>query len=476
MSIAGKIASNTLWQIIGKIIGTLASGLALILLTRALSQDQFGYYGTALSLTQFAAVICDLGLYVVCLKEISAHPESEEKIFNSFFGLRLVSAAVILFSSVLIIYFLPYPLVVKQTSLLFAFGFLFASIVQLLTTLFQKRMTMNVVAATEAVGRVAMLVVIYLLLKTNINLPWLAAASVISSGIGMIWLFVVASKQLKISATFDWLVWKNIFKQTWPVTLGILLNLVYFRADSIIMSLTRPASDVAIYTAPYKLLEIIATFPHMFMGLIMPLTSAAWATRDYQRLNRLTQRTSEFFLIITVPLLAASLVCGNKIMSLVAGDNYTISGTILFPLMLATAAIFAGTAFTYLAVTIEKQKAMLPFYGLAAIGAIALYLWLIPTYTYVAAAWITAGVELFITLSALAITKKTAVLKFKLWPLINILLSGLLMAVILIITDRLNVILQLMIAGLIYVAVLFAVKALTLKDFQAIIKLKANNN
>ena len=124
--------------------------------------------------------------------------------FNSFFSLRLLSATVILASSVLIIFFLPYTLVVKQTSLLFAFGFLFASIVQLLTTLFQKRMTMNIVAMAEAVGRVAMVVVIYILLNTNVQLPWLAGASVIASGLGMVWLFVAANKQLKISLTFNW--------------------------------------------------------------------------------------------------------------------------------------------------------------------------------------------------------------------------------------------------------------------------------
>ncbi len=475
MSTATKIASNTIWQILGKIVGTLASGFALILLTRQLSQTEFGYYGTALSLTQFAAVLCDLGLYVVCLREISSQPEKEEKIFNNFLSLRVFSAFVILGLSTLIIFLLPYPLVVKQTSLLFAFGFLFSSIVQLLTTFFQKRLSMELVAIAEAVGKVAMLIIIYLFLKINLALPWLAIASIFASGISMIWLFVKIKHQLKISVTANLIEWKSILKKTWPVTLGVLLNLVYFRADSIILSLVKPAVDVAIYTAPYKLLEIIVTFPHMFMGLIMPLTAIAWVNKDYFKLNILTQKTSEFFLILTMPLLVASLVAGEKIMSLVAGQEYAISGKILFPLMIATMAIFAGTAFTYLAVTIDKQKAMLPYYAFASISAIILYLWLIPIYSYVAAAWITAIIEIFIAVSGYIITKKSAQLNIKIVPLVKIIFSGLIMLTLLSLSQNMNVILQLSFSSLFYLASLVLLKSITINDIKMFLKLKNNN-
>lgn len=475
MSTASKIASNTIWQILGKIIGTLASGLALILLTRQLSQTDFGYYGTALSLTQFAAVLCDLGLYVVCLREISSQPEKEEKIFSNFLSLRIISAFVILGISTFVIFLLPYPAVVKQTSLLFAFGFLFSSIVQLLTTFFQKRLTMELVAVAETIGRIAMLVIIYLLLKINIALPWLAVASIFASGISLIWLFITIKKQLKISLSVNIFEWKQILKKTWPVTLGVLLNLVYFRADSIILSLVKPAIDVAIYTAPYKLLEIIVTFPHMFMGLIMPLTAIAWLNKDFTKLNSLTQKTSEFFLMLTIPLLASSFVVGDKIMTLVAGKEYSISGTILFPLMIATMAIFAGTAFTYLAVTIEKQKAMLPYYAVASVSAILLYIWLIPVYSYIAAAWITAIIEIFIALSGYMITKKTAQLSIKITPLLKIIFSGVIMLVLLYLSQNLNIILQLTLTSLVYLIMLVLFKSITTDDLKMFFKLKNNS-
>lgn len=474
MSSTQIIAQNTVWQIIGKIVSAGASGVSLMLLTRYLSQEHFGFYGTALSLTQFAAIIADLGLYLVCLKEISSNSENEQKIFNHFWGLRLTTSFIIFLLATVIIFFLPYDPLVKQASIFFAGGFIFSSLVQLITALFQKRMTMGVVATSDSVSRLLMLGLIYLLLSNNIQLPWIAATSLIASLVGFVWLFLVANAKQKIFPQYDKIIWKNIIKQTWPITLGVLLNLVYFRADSIIISLTQPASDVAIYTAPYKLLEIIATFPHMFMGLIMPLTTYAWVNNNYLRLNRLIQRTSEFFLIITVPLLAASYISGEKIMALVAGTTYNVSGTILFPLMIATGAIFAGTAFTYLIVTIEKQKTMLPFYGAAAIIALILYGWLIPIYSYTAAAWITAVVEVFIGLSAFVICKKTVGLNLRLQPMLKIISAGLIMVVILLLTNNLNLILQLLISGIAYLLMLFVIKSLTVNDVKSFLKLKSS--
>jgi O-antigen/teichoic acid export membrane protein len=335
-------------------------------------------------------------------------------------------------------------------------------------------MAMGAVALAEAIGRLAMLAIIYLLIHQQVRLPWLASASVIASGISFIWLTIIISNKQKIRPLVNWQVWQSLLKQTWPVSLGVLLNLVYFRADSIIMSLTRPASDVGIYTAPYKLLEIIVTFPHMFMGLIMPLTGAAWVIGQQQRLNHLLQRTSEFFLIITMPMLMASLISGEKIMSLIAGKNYEISGTILFPLMLATVAIFAGTTFTYLIVTIEKQKIMLINYAVAASGALILYFWLIPTYSYIAASWITAGIEVFIALSAYIICQRFGQIKLLVWPLIKIIICGIIMLIALWLFNNFMIIEQLLIGLIIYLLVLFIFGAIKKKDFQAIIKLKSH--
>src|SRR5207244_1517417 len=56
-----------------------------------------------------------------------------------------------------------------------------------------------------------------------------------------------------------------------PLGITLLFNLVYFRADSIILTLTRPTAEVGIYGLAYKVFEIVLVFPTFFMNAVYPL-------------------------------------------------------------------------------------------------------------------------------------------------------------------------------------------------------------
>ena len=93
MTLTKTIAKNTLWQIIGKIIGTVLGIITIALLTRYLGKEGFGYYTTALAFMQFFGVLVDMGLYLICLREIAANPEKENYITSNIFTLRFFQSS-----------------------------------------------------------------------------------------------------------------------------------------------------------------------------------------------------------------------------------------------------------------------------------------------------------------------------------------------------------------------------------------------
>ncbi len=406
MTLTKKIAHNTLWQILGKAVGT-ALGLATIaLLTRYLGSEGFGYYSTALAFMQFFGVLMDMGLYLVCLKEISANPTEEQKIFNNIFSLRVISAVVFLGGASLLIFAFPYPETVKWSAVIVSLSFFFASLAQILTTVFQKYLTMGLVALAEVIGRLFFFIAIALFIFYQSDLTALMWGNVLNTLIYFLILWFLIKKFIKIGWAFDLAYWKIIWQKTWPIAVGIAFNLVYFRADTIILSLYKPASDVGLYSAPYKILEIIVTFPHMFMGLITPLLAGAWITKNLERFKNIMQKTFDFFMILAVPLVLGSIPLSDKIMRLIAGQEFSASGKILPALMLATGIIFMGILFTYCLVILDKQKNMLKYYFSAAVLALIGYFIFIPRYSYFGAAWVTVVVELLIAVSARALTYK----------------------------------------------------------------------
>ena len=64
----------------------------------------------------------------------------------------------------------------------------------------------------------------------------------------------------------------GLFRKSIPLALALLINIVYFKADTIIISLFRDNTEVGIYGLSYRLLEASLIFPtfllvHSFLSL-----------------------------------------------------------------------------------------------------------------------------------------------------------------------------------------------------------------
>lgn len=400
MTLTRKIATNVFWQILGKGIATVLGIITIGLLTRYLGQSGFGYYSTALAFMQFFGVLVDFGLYLVCLKEIATTPDKEEKIIANVLTIRLISALVFLAGGVIFLYCLPYPEIVKQAALVVSFSFFLMSLVQILTSVFQTRLKMGYVALAEALGRLFFLALIWLFITNRAGLSLIMLGNVVNAFVYLLVLWLFAKRWLKIRLAWDAGYQKRIFTLAWPIALGIVFNLVYFRADTIILSWYHSASDVGLYSAPYKILEIITTFPHMFMGLVMSFLAGAVVLKNFTRTAEILQKVFDFFIMISLAMVFLMTPVATKIMTLIAGQDFAVSGQILPLLLIATAIIFLGTPFTYAIVVLEKQKTMLKNFAIAAVLALIGYFIFIPRYSYWGAAWVTVVVELFISLSA----------------------------------------------------------------------------
>ena len=80
-------------------------------------------------------------------------------------------------------------------------------------------------------------------------------------------------------------------------------------------------------------------------------------------------------------------------MALVAGKEFWLSGTILKVLILGAGMIFIGTFLGHVIVATQKQKTMIWGYASVAIISLLGYIFLIPKYSFWAAAWITVFSE-----------------------------------------------------------------------------------
>jgi O-antigen/teichoic acid export membrane protein len=398
MNLTKKVAYNTLVQVAGKVLSTILGLFSLALITRYLGLDGFGEYTTIITFLTFFAVMADFGLTLVTVQMISNPAENENKILNNLFGLRLVSSVLILSLAPIVLILFPYGSAIKLGVVITLAAFLFPALNQIIIGLFQKRLSLDRDSAAEVAGRLVLIGGILLSKQLNLGLNGILWTTVAAAAVNFIFHYLFALKFVVIKLEFDWLIWKKIISKSWPLTITIILNLIYLRADTLILSLFRGPNEVGLYGATYRVIDVFTTLPFMFAGLILPLLTTAWLKDERNYFKKILQKSFDFMAMAAIPVVIGAQFLGRQIMILVAGEDFAAAGNILQILIFAVAAIFLGTMFSHAVIALDKQKKMIGFYVFTGFSSLAAYLILIPKFSYFGAAAVTIYSEVLIAI------------------------------------------------------------------------------
>jgi O-antigen/teichoic acid export membrane protein len=476
MSLTKKVAHNTLIQIVGKIISTILGLLSLALITRYLGRDGFGAYTTVITFLTFFAVASDFGLTLVTVQLISGHDQEEKKILNNLFGFRLISALLFLALAPLTIAFFPYSPLIKVGVVIAFISFLFPALNQIIIGLFQKKLDMSRDAIAETLSRLVLLAGIILTKQCSGGLNGLLLATVASAATSFIFHYLFALKFTVIKPEFDPLIWKKIFSKSWPLAITIVLNLIYLRADTLILSILRSQGEVGLYGATYRIIDVLTTIPFMFAGLILPILTTAWQEHNHAYFQKVLQRSFDFMAILAIPLIIGAQFLSRSIMLFAAGRDFAPSGAILQILIFAVAAIFLGTMFSHAVIALDQQKKMINFYIFTSLSSLLAYFILISRFSYFGAAAVTIYSETLIaSFSAYCVWKYSRFLP-NLKIIAKSLASGLIMGLLLYFLPPLyqntltGLILVCLGASLVYFLVLYWLGGIKQEDLAAILR------
>lgn len=463
MSVANKIFTNTIWQVSIRIVNVLIGVFSLALITRMLGQAGFGYYTTIFAFVQIFAILADLGLYMALLREISSAKDkiTENKIISNIFTIRLVSSLLMLIIIPLVVQFFPYDRIVKIGVIFFMGTFFFQTLVSTLSAVFAKKLDIAKVAWVDFFNKIFYAGFLAYLFFYGFSLNAILLGNTVTMALSFVILLVFLRKYTQISLAWDFAYWKIVWYRSWPLAITVVLNLLYFKADTLVLSAYRPPEEVGLYGAPYRVLEVIATFPHMFMSLVLPFFTTAWIAKQTSDLREKLQYSFDFFAILVVGMLISVWTVSTPLMIKLAGSDFATSGPILNILIVATAGIFFGTLFTYLIVAIDAQKQMIKYFLAAAVFGLIGYFIFIPHYSYWGAAYMTLAVEWLIVIFAWSVIRKNVHINISLQVLLKSLIAGGLSLLLVRVLGNYNIILVFVLAWLVYLSVLTILKTVS---------------
>lgn len=377
MSLARRVAANTAIQLIGKVVSTLLGVVTIALIQRALKPAGFGSYTIVMSYLGFFSVIADFGLYVIVIRELNKPGADRERVFANVLGIRLTTVACIFALGLGLLPLFGYSAEVNRAVLIGVFAFLTVAVSQLTVSIFQSALAMRRVVVGELIGRVISLTIVWLAVQRGLGLPAMIAAVVAANAANLLFLLKQSRAYLRIRIAFDAAYWRYLLRETTPVALSVAFNLVYFRMDTIILSLFRSPAEVGLYGAAYKILDILNSFPIMFVGLMLPILTQALA-QDRERFQRLYQRAFDALVMAVVPLIVGGWVLARPLLVLIGGPDFAAAAPVFRLLLIAVGFLFLNSLSGHSVTIVNKQRQMVWGYLAIAILGIGLYLTLIP--------------------------------------------------------------------------------------------------
>lgn len=486
MSLTKQLAHNTAAQMIGKIISTVLGLIAIGMLTRYLGVEQFGWYATTLAFLQFIAIMIDFGLIPVTAQMMSEVPSELDSasehtltayrntLMKNLLGFRFTTAVVGLGLAPFIALLFPYPHEVKIAITFTTINMLSVAMNQIFIGYYQSKLTTYFQAAGEVLGRVVLIVGLFLCIYFQLGFIPVMVAITLSSVVYTAVLWILARNNTSVSLAFDLSVWKKIAIKMWPIAVSVMFNVIYLRGDTVILSLYRDQVEVGLYGAAYRVIDIVAQTAMMIMGLMLPLLAYAWSKGDDQKFKEHFQLAFNIMMMFAIPMAIGLIVLSEQIMVVIAGAEFSTAALPLTLLSIAVFGIFVGGIFGHVAVAVNRQKETLPIYIVTALITLVLYFILIPRYGMIGAAGASVFSEIFAGTCLYFTIKKYADISLSLIVLGKALLAGALMAIVLYIL-QFHLVIAILAGSAVYGLALLILKAVSVQTIKEMVSLKKTN-
>ncbi len=462
------IAQNTLSQVGGKVISTALGLLAVALMTRSLGVEQFGWYVTAVGFLQFVGILTDFGFILTTTSLLSEPVFAKDKLFNTIFSWRFVTALIFQGLAPLVFLLFPYPAEVKIAVFITSLSFFALAIGQVFIGYYQAKLQNYQQAASEILGRVALVAGVALATITHTGFIAMMAAVTFASILSTLYLVL---KHGSVRFSFDRVMSRAIFQRMWPTALSVICNAFYLQGDRVLLPLFTSPATVGLYGAAYRVLDIIIQMAALIMGVMIPLAAHTWSRGQLAEFTKHYQLSLTLVAAVLFPSIAGIFILDEQIMSFIAGAEFAAAGYMLRYLSLAIIGICFGLAFGYLAMAIDRQRQALYVYFSDAVLSVIGYAICIPRWGVWGAIAVTIASELYAGIGlGIIVVRATGTLPPFL-TLGKIALASLLMALLTKAAQPAPLPVSLLIGLTSYSALIFAFRVISVSTLRALLAL-----
>lgn len=382
-----KVINNTSWIFLDRVLRILALLVVSIWQARYLGPQQYGLLNYALALVSLFAVIGQLGLNNIVVREIASTPQQKHSVLGTAFVLQFFGGIVSFVLSIGAAFLLnPSDTLVHKLVLVIALGPMLAAF-NVIDFWFQSQIKSKYTFIAKSASFILEPLLVFVLIWTKASLVSFAGVSVIVvlvSSIGLLLVYQFDEESIRYWR-FRLEHARSLLSASWPLMLSAVSVVIYLKIDQILLKQMIGDEALGLYTSAVRISEVWYIVPTAIISSLFPIFVAE-KKRSEEEYYKKFYLTFRFMSLLSISFAIVMMFLSDWVINTVYGADYAAAGPVLTLHVWAGLPVAMGVATSPWIITEGYTQIAFHRTLFGAMVNVVLNLILIPKYSIVGAA------------------------------------------------------------------------------------------
>ncbi|HET9979215.1 MAG TPA: flippase [Ktedonobacterales bacterium] len=391
-----KAVGNSTAVVVAQLINRAAMYIAFLLASLTLPLYDFGLYTLVLALKEILNSVATFGLDQVLIRLLARADsmEARKRLLRDAVVLKLLCSAIagaVLLDGML---WLRVSNDLVLGSAIMLADLILANLSSSLMSYYQARLLSSTPTMLQAVARALDLAGMVAGMLTGASWLVLLEILLLSDALLCVLLTVKLGRHLGAVVAIPLPYRTQMFFEAIPLGIASIGVLLYTRIDTMLIANLRNVSEVAYYSAAYKLTESPLVIMTGISATVLPLISSLAMSPDIrQRIAAIAQRSLRYTYTLSLIAAVAVTFFGRQMVAVIYEGRYTQIAPAVVILIWGTVAMASNSVTASIYTAMKRQRLLMVVVGVNLVVNLAVNLWAIPRWGYFGSAVATTATE-----------------------------------------------------------------------------------
>ena len=462
-----RVVNNTVISLLGQAVTWISTLVLTIAYGRFLGDTKFGELYFAITFVALIGFPIEFGFNQQLTREIAQEPQKALRYLSNTLVIKLVLWLLLYGCILLACRLLGYDVEERMLVAICGLVLLSTAITNAFAALHYafERVVFPVVGTILEKGLAALIGVI--LLRHGVGVELMAMVLLGGALSNAVWQAFWFFRLEGISFTIDLSLIRDLIHTSIPFLVYGVLGVIYYRVDTVLLSLMTNATVVGWYGAGYRLFDTLVFLPNLVILAVMYPVFSKLSITDEANLKLAIEKSMNFLLFCGVPIATGLIVAAPNIIGfLYHRAEFSPSIPVLQALAPGVVFLYINTVLTTTLISTKQEKKITIMAAAALVFNLGLNLFLIPRFEQIGAAAVTSLTEFLLLCIAVALTPRYLLPLKSLRVAGKTILASLIMALALQSVHMFNIFVILAVAVPVYFVGVTILRTIPRKDLQ----------